>query len=93
MKKKKQWNLDPSEVEYSGTGSSSGKTGQFSRKLKITGSSITLRHTPTGIEVKGEIPRGHYSKNEMKEKKIVLGKQLFEDLENLVAKQLGIPGR
>lgn len=93
MKKKKEWSLDPGEVEHSGSGSSSGKTRQFSRKLKITGGSMTLKHAPTGIEVKGEILRGHYSKKEMREKKAALEARLFKELENLVAKRLGIPGR
>jgi protein subunit release factor A len=74
-------------------GSSSGKSGQFERKLKVTGSTIFLKHIPTGITVESKIPLGHYSKKEMQLKREQLKQALFGELENKVAKSLNIKGR
>ncbi len=73
-------------------GSSIGKSGQFERKLKTTSSKIFLTHVPTGAKVEGEVPPGNYSKKEMQQKREILKKSLFNELEQLVAKNLGIKG-
>jgi len=89
-----KWKLNPKEVESGGGGvSSSGKNGQFSRRLKITSSSVMLVHIPTGITVEGTIPPGRYSKNEMKKLKEDMRRKLFAVLEAKVGRHLRIPGR
>lgn len=55
----KKWKLNPNEVTGGFDGLSSGKSGQFERKLKVTGSTMFLKHIPTGITVEGEVPSGH----------------------------------
>jgi protein subunit release factor A len=90
---KQKWSLDRADVSYGQWGSSSGKTGQFERKLKKTSSTIFLTHTPTGIRVEGEVPPGNYSKKEMQKKRGELKESLFLKLENMVAEHLGISGR
>ena len=68
MKNVKKWSLNPKEISWGMNNSSSGKTGQFARKLKTTSSTIFLTHTPTNIMVQGEVPVGNYSKKEMQQK-------------------------
>ncbi len=92
-KTKQKWHLDPKEVTGGIHGSSSGKTGIFERKLKITGSTVFLTHMPTGIEVEAEVPPGHYSKKEMQQKREALKESLFRELEDRVAKVLKVKGR
>lgn len=88
-----KWSLDPNEVTWGMHGSSSGKSGQFERKLKSTSSTVFLTHLPTDTKVEGEVPDGNYSKKEMQQKREQLRQALFGQLENLVAKKLGIKGR
>ena len=59
-KESKKWSLDSQEVSWGMNGSSSGKPGQFERKLKTTSSSVFLTHVPTGVKVEGEVPSGSY---------------------------------
>jgi len=92
-KSKQKWNLNPKEVTRAIYGSSSGKSGQFERKLKTTSSTVFLTHSPTSIKVEGQIPPGHYSKKEMQKKRSDLTEILFQELEKLVAKALQIKGR
>ncbi len=91
-KAKKEWHLNPEEVSWGMQGSSSGKGGQFERKLKITSSKIYFTHEPTGIRVEGEVPLGNYSKKEMQQKRNELKQFLFQELERQVAKKLKIKG-
>lgn len=88
-----KWKLNPDEVTWGLHGSSSGKSGQFERKLKVTGSTIFLKHIPSGIMVEGTVPLGHYSKKEMQLKREQLKQALLIELEGKVAKSLGIKGR
>jgi len=92
-KKKQEWKLDWADIDWGGGGSSSGKSGQFERKLKTTSCDIFLIHRPTGIRVEGEVPPGNYSKNDMREKRENLKQSLFLKLEKEVAKKLKISGR
>jgi len=92
-KTKQEWHLDPEEVSCGLHGSSSGKSGQFERKLKTTSSTIFLTHEPTGLRVEGEVPPGNYSKKEMQKEREILKNTLFQELEWLVAKQLKVKGR
>ncbi len=68
-KNKKEWTLDPKEVQMGIHSSSSGKHGQLQRKVKTTSSTVFLTHASTETSVEGEIPLGHYSKKEMKRKR------------------------
>lgn len=92
-KNKSEWALNPKEVTWGMHSSSSGKSGQFERKLKTTSSTIFLTHEPTGIKVEGEVPPGNYSKKEMQKKREELKQILFMKLQGQVAKILNIKGR
>lgn len=50
-------------------------------------------HVPTGVEVRGQVPQGHYSKKEMRQLRQELYQKLFVELERKVAKHLRVPGR
>jgi len=54
---------------------------------------VTVRHRPTGIVLRGEIPEGHYSKDEMRKLKDAMIERLKRELERAVAKHLRVPGR
>ena len=91
VKNPQSWRLDPAEVEWRSTGSSSGRrkrATRSSRAASITGATVTLWHVPTGLSVEGEIPRGHYTKNQMLRRKQSLYDELFPKLEALVAARL-----
>ena len=86
--KKAKWSLNPKEVASGWVGFSSGKSGQFSRRLKITSCTVTLTHGPTGLQVQGEVPPGHYSKKEMQRLRDEQYVKLFLLLEATVRKHL-----
>jgi len=50
-------------------------------------------HVPTGIRVEGNVPEGDFSPTELKVEKERLRASLWEELEQLVAKELHIPRR
>ena len=91
-KERPKWALNPNEVLSGFTGSTSGTTGQFQRKLKTTSCFMTLSHKLTGISITGEIPAGNYSKKEMQQLRASLYIKLFSDLERQVGKKLKISG-
>ena len=91
-KERPKWALNPNEVLSGFTGSSSGISGQFERKLKTTSCRMTLSHEITGISISGEIPAGNYSKKEMQQLRESLEIKLFSDLERQVGKKLKIAG-
>lgn len=80
--------LDPLDVSFSLETSSSGRPGELARKPKVTGSRLTLTHMPTGITVDGEVPEGHYAKNEMRREREALKQALLVELARRVAKHL-----
>jgi hypothetical protein len=88
-----KWQLDQNDVGGGWSTSSSTKSGQFSRRLKVTSARLTLTHLPTGLEVRGEVPDGHYSKKEMRKLREELYARLFLVLEEKVGKHLRAPGR
>ena len=89
-----KWRLNPDEVGGGNVSSSSTtKSGQFSRRLKRTSARLQLTHIPTGINVTGEVPEGHYSKKEMRKLKEELYERLFVQLEVKVGKHLRAPGQ
>jgi len=65
----KGFRMNPRDISYAWGGSASAKhRKKRNRKCDLRSSRITLVHRPTGVEVSGEVPEGHYSKKEMQEK-------------------------
>lgn len=92
----KGWRLDPKEVGLGTAGLSSGKRKKATRASRVVekrGMTVTLTHMPTGLEVSGEIPSGHYSRKQMQQEVATMYSRLFVELEKLVAKTFRIPGR
>jgi hypothetical protein len=89
------WSMARTDVrETRVAANSSGRTkAAESRALDVTDVTITLQHVPTGIEVSGSVPPGHYSRSVMKTRREELRKRLFAELEALVGKRLRIAGR
>jgi hypothetical protein len=87
--------LDPSEVISTRWASHSGhrKKTHDSRATMLSGAEIILQHAPTGIEVRGALPSGHYSRKEMRLLQQKLYDELYTELEQAVAKALRIPGQ
>jgi hypothetical protein len=92
---KKAWALDPTEVHLFGSGSRSStrRRASLPRALDVSGGGLRLVHHPTGVEVSGEIPVGHYTKARLQELRAELHARLFAELERRVAKHLRVPGR
>jgi hypothetical protein len=95
VRDKKAWSLDPREVHLFGSGSRSStrRRASLPRSLDVSGGGLRLVHYPTGVEVSGEIPAGHYSKAQLKELRAELHARLFAELERRVARHLRVPGR
>src|SRR4051794_28450133 len=91
----KGWSLDPADVHLfvSGTRTSTRRRASLPRSLDVSGGVLRLVHHPTGVEVAGEIPTGHYSKARLKELRAELHARLFAELERRVARHLRVPGR
>lgn len=92
------WTLEPSEVSISWSSSlrsTRRRTGmaRSSRAEDTRSAVVRLVHRPTGLEIDGEIPSGHYSRNDMQQQKEALVTRLCPELEAQVAKHLRIPGR
>jgi hypothetical protein len=68
----------------------SGRVARTSRKVAVSGGSLTLRHLPTGITVQGEIPEGHYSRREFAAEQERLRTTLWKELEDRVARDPGL---
>lgn len=93
--KKDKWQLPRDEVTWHGGGSTltnRKKLSTASRAVDVRSCHFTLVHSPTGIEVSGEVPKGNYSKKQMQQKKNILFAQLCEQLEQKVARHLRLPG-
>ncbi len=90
----KKFTLNPNEVIVGGSGASGGrKKARFSRANQLSSREMILIHKPTGVQVTGLIPTGHYSRKEMKRLYQELYNDLFAALEQEVAKVLHVPGR
>lgn len=89
--------LNPAEVAMSkGWGNSEARKGQLTKQSRATGLTsytIELIHKPTGVRALGEIPPGHYSRQEMIKKRAELRQRLFEELKEKVPAFLKLPGR
>jgi hypothetical protein len=66
---------------------------RVSSAVDIRGSTITLRHAPTGIEIKGDVEMGHYTNKQIHTAEAQLRRQLLQELTDAVAKHLRLPGR
>jgi hypothetical protein len=89
------WKMNSKDVSYSPTmaGSSTAtKKRNFERKLKLSQRIMQITHLPTGVSISEEIPKGHYSKKEMRKAEDVLYQKLYPLLEKKVAKHLRLPG-
>jgi hypothetical protein len=91
----KPWALDPREVHAFGMSgrSSSRRKAALPRALDVSGVALRLVHHPTGVEVSGDIPAGHYSKARLQALREELHARLFAELERRVARHLRVPGR
>ncbi len=88
-----KWSLDQQGVSVDWMTASTTKSGQFSRKMKLTSARLRLTHVSTGINVTGEVPKGHYSKKEMRRLQDELYEKMFAKLETLVRQRLRVPGK
>lgn len=94
---KAKFRLDPAEVIQSkGSGLSEGRTGQLTKQSRANGVTsylIELTHLPTGVKAIGEVPPGHYSRQEMIRQRQLLKDKLFQELEEKVPAFLRLPGQ
>ena len=93
---KKEFELNPKDVQEGWNGHRHGRRGSLNRvssAVDFRGSTITLLHAPTCIEVKGDVAMGHYSNRQIHAAEAVLRTQLLVRLTDAVAKHLRIPGR
>ena len=94
-KNKDKWHLPKGEVTWHGGGSTSThrkKRSVASRAVDDRSWHFTLVHTPSGIEVSGEVPKGNYSQKQMQQERDRLFTQLWAQLELKVARHLRLPG-
>lgn len=90
------FSLKPSDINWAWHSSRIGarkKLGRASAAVDTSSWRLILTHTPTGVEISGEIPMGHYSNKQMQAKKQQLWNTLHEELKQQVAKHLKLPGR
>ncbi len=65
-------------------------SGHYAR---LKGSTIRLLHRPTGLTVSGEVPQIHQTKTSLQRAQDALRIELMQQLTELVAKHLRLPGR
>ena len=70
-----------------------GRMARTSRRGGLTSSTLTLIHRPTGTQVVGTVPEGHYSHAEMTAQGKRLRAELWDQLEDSVAKSMRLSGR
>jgi hypothetical protein len=93
---KESFSLNPAEIAMRGSASAFGrrtKLSRASRKVDDRSLRIEMEHIPTGVMVHGDVPCGHYSKNEMRALRAKLEAELFARLTVEVMKHLRTPGR
>lgn len=91
-----RFKIDPSDVSKSSTGFTAGRRRQASRagrRVSETAATVTLSHKPTGVTVTGAVPTGHYSRQEMTQRRALLEQELLAKLLLEVAKHLRVSGR
>ena len=92
----KRFELEQKDVTSGWVGARAGnrrKLGRAPASVDLSSSQLFLKHTPTGVEVRGEIPPGHYSNREMRNLKEKLRAELQERLHVAVARHLRIRGQ
>lgn len=92
------WKLDGADVEIGGSSSSASSRRRrgltrSSRSEDTRSAIVRLVHRPTGLDAVGEIPAGHYSRDEMRTQRAALTALLWVELEKKVARHFRIPGR
>lgn len=87
--------LDPAEVISTGSGyrRSGRRKVRYSRANDLYSAEMRLQHTPTGTEVHGSIPPGHYPRKEQRLLHAKLYNDLFHELEQAVARAQRLPGQ
>ena len=86
--------IRPEQVTWAWGGSNSGWRGaRESRAGMLTSSRLKLTHLPSGVEIAAEVPRGNYSRTQMKTKKAEIWSQAWIALDAAVAKKLRLPGQ
>ena|SRR5882757_9897317 len=93
---KKRFELDQKDVTWGWHGSRVGARRKLARapaSVDLWSSLLFLKHIPTGIEVKGEVPPGHYRNREMRSARDKLRAELQERLRVAVAAHLRIRGQ
>ncbi len=69
------------------------RKARYSRANQVSSREMILVHRPTGVQVKGEIKAGNYTRSEMRKLQNELYQKLLILLEGEVAKVLRISGR
>ncbi len=77
----------------SGGSHRSGKIARTSRKGSLSSSTLTLVHRPTGLQASGTVSAGYYSHAEMTAERKRLREELWNQLEDAVAKSMRLPRR
>jgi hypothetical protein len=94
--KKKRFELEQKDITCGWVGARTGARRKLARapaSVDLSSSQLFLKHIPTGIEVGGEIPPGHYNNKEMRNAKERLQAELQERLRVAVAQHLRIRGQ
>lgn len=77
--------FDEKDVDVGWIGSSSTSVpGNFDRKLKVTGRTVTARHKPSGLSMTYTIGPGRFSKTEMQRETDKAVARLISDLKMAV---------
>ncbi len=84
--------IDPKDVSESRTGlSSGGRAGNLARSSRASGTTSVqreLRHSPTGVTVRGHVAAGHFSRGEMRRNVDELRDRLLIELDAAVTKRI-----
>lgn len=93
---KKGFELNQKDVTWGWYGTRAGARRKLARapaSVDLWSCRLFLKHIPTGIEVIGEVPAGHYSNKEMRSAREKLRAELQERLRVAVAGHLRIRGQ
>lgn len=86
-------NRDQVEISWTASRCSGRSKVRLPRKLDTSSCAYTLTHAPTGVRVYGEVPKGHYSRQQLARLRQKLLNQLLSELEQKVTAYLRLPGR
>ena len=88
--------MDQADVAYQIHAVTNGRRtnrNRQSRALDERQYRVSMLHKPTGAEVQGEIPTGHYSRQELNKFKATLHGSLWLELEREAYRRTRIPGK